>query len=393
MSITIHHGANGSYKTSGVVQDYYIDAVKSGRVVVTNIRGISRDNTLSVFPDMPDSHDVIYIDTDSSEGRALIATWWHWVPLGALLLFDEAGVNFPKRWRESDLKAFNYPDQYDDGVLVPGIDAAAYAGRPYDWVEAWEKHRHYNWDIVLSAPNIKSLRDDIRNTTEGAYKHKNRAILGPLFKGSYKEGYHDATTNGASASDFYVIKNKRINKNTFRLYSSTKTGKHTETLNGFNLFSHPKILFMLGIALCSIGWAFYRGTPSIFTEKPPQAVSVVNNKNLSPDTSADFQSLTNAFDKANGFSGSGLSDRKNSISSNVNHPLSGFTAKITGYAYQPSADKYFYQFKISDAQESVFFSAQELEEYGYTLKPDSKCHAQLRYKGKNIEISCFTQTL
>jgi zona occludens toxin len=393
MSITIHHGANGSYKTSGVVQDYYIDAVKSGRVVVTNIRGISRENTLSIFPDMPDSHDVIYVDTDSSEGRALIATWWHWVPLGALLLFDEAGVNFPKRWRESDLKSFNYPDQNIDGVFIAGIDAAARAGRPYDWVEAWEKHRHYNWDIVLSAPSIKSLRDDIRNTTEGAYKHKNRAILGPMFKGSYKEGYHDATANGTSPSDFYVIKNKRINKNTFRLYSSTKTGKHTDTLNGFSLFSHPKILFMLGIAICAFGWTVYRGVPSVFTAEPPEAVTVVNDQSVVEGGQADYESLGAAFDASSSVSSSRISDRKNSSVSNVVHPFSGYSVRITGYAYQPSIDKYFYQFEVVSNNEIVYFNAESITRLGYKVRPDSGCHAVLQYKNQKTDITCFTQKI
>jgi zona occludens toxin len=392
MSITIHHGANGSYKTSGVVQDYYLPAALAGRVVVTNIRGISRERTFELFPDTPEKHDVIYVDTDTSEGRQKLSTWWHWCPLGALLLFDEAGVNFPKRWRESDLQTLNYPPIIDGDHQISGMDAAAAAGRPYDWIEAWEKHRHYNWDIVLSAPNIKSLRDDIRNTTEGAYKHKNRALLGPLFKGSYKEGYHDATTNGVSQSDFFVIKNKRIKPAVFGLYDSTKTGKAQDTLNGFNLFTHPKVLLLLAVAFLPIGWAFYNGLPSIFSEAPPAAVQTPNPApKAAPDPVqvATFNDLESRFQTLNGVPDSGLLDGKNSL----DHPLKGFSAKISGYAYQPSTDHYFYQFQVNSDQGSRYYTVEDLQRFGYAVKAESECSLKIIYNGARYSLGCFTVTL
>ena len=200
MSIIIHHGSNGSYKTSGVIQDYFIPAALEGRVVVTNIRGVSYDNTFDVLGDLVASgFDVINVGTGTFEGREKLASFWHWCPLGALLLFDEAGVNFPKRWREKDLEK----------LILPNFTEL---GRPRDWVEAWEMHRHFNWDIVLSCPNIKSVRQDIRDTSEGAYKHRNNALVG--MKGSYNEGFHSAQDNGSSSSQFITVKKKKINDRT-----------------------------------------------------------------------------------------------------------------------------------------------------------------------------------
>lgn len=39
VSIKIHHGPNGSNKTSGARQDDAVPALKDGRVIITNIRG------------------------------------------------------------------------------------------------------------------------------------------------------------------------------------------------------------------------------------------------------------------------------------------------------------------------------------------------------------------
>ncbi|MVD25636.1 zonular occludens toxin, partial [Vibrio cholerae] len=41
MSIFIHHGAPGSYKTSGALWLRLLPAIKSGRHIITNVRGLN----------------------------------------------------------------------------------------------------------------------------------------------------------------------------------------------------------------------------------------------------------------------------------------------------------------------------------------------------------------
>jgi zona occludens toxin len=396
MSITIHHGPNGSFKTSGVMQDYFIPAAKAGRIVVTNIRGVSRERTLKEMPEIPESFDVIFVDTEKTDGRALLATWWHWVPHGALLLFDEAGVMFPKRWTQSDLSKLAYPGTVlEDGTELDSVDSAAAVDRPCYWNEAWEMHRHYNWDVVLSAPNIKLLREDVRSTTEGAYKHRNKALLGPMFKG-YKEGYHSAATNG-SMSDLEVIKDKRIGKLAFSLYDSTKTGIFSSTLNGFNAFTHPKILFFMGLAVSAFAYALYAGggkqpwelgssaTPPIATQTPAGTVKTAKK--------SDDLDLKSRFDSFASVPPSRVSGRKSTINGPVEHPFQGFNARITGYAYQPKSNKYYYQVTVFDEDQSIAFTNTDLEEYGYRIRPDSSCRMKLRYKLHSFNINCFSVAL
>ena len=90
MAIKIHHGPNGSYKTSGAVWDDAVPAAKSGRLIVTNIRGMSEDRFRALFPDLPDSFELEYINHETQDGMDRIRTWFQWAPRDAFLIFDEA---------------------------------------------------------------------------------------------------------------------------------------------------------------------------------------------------------------------------------------------------------------------------------------------------------------
>jgi zona occludens toxin len=69
MPIKIHHGPPGSFKTAGAMADDFLREAKKGRVIVTNVRGVSRERTLKRFPDLPDAFDEIHVDDKTEEGR------------------------------------------------------------------------------------------------------------------------------------------------------------------------------------------------------------------------------------------------------------------------------------------------------------------------------------
>lgn len=241
MPIKIHHGPPGSYKTAGAVMDDLIPAVQAGRTIVTNVRGVSRERCLEVFPDVSESLEIIQVDTSTAEGRSQLATWFHWVPLGALLLIDEAQSVYPKRWGKADIEALDYPG---------GVDAAREANRPHDWATAWEMHRHYNWDVVLTTPSIKLIRSDIRETADMAYKHRNMASIG--IKGFYMEAAHPADGNGARSEFLGEPKIKKIKGAVWQLYDSTATGVHAEGFGGIKIWKDPKLLLALGVLAISV---------------------------------------------------------------------------------------------------------------------------------------------
>lgn len=252
MSIKIHHGPPGSYKTAGAMSDDFIREAKAGRVIVTNVRGVTRERVLEQFEDLPDTFDVINVDDKTEEGRQKWAKWFHWVPKGAFLFVDEIQDIWPKRWRDNDLRALDYPG----GVVVAGEH-----DRPYCWEQAFEKHRHWNWDMVFTTPSYKKVRDDVKQCAEMAYKHKNLAILG--IKGHYIEAAHLADDDGGSPSQFLTINRKKVKPHVFRIYDSTATGTVTDTKAGFNLLQNPRVAILLGIMVILGAFLLSRPAPKV----------------------------------------------------------------------------------------------------------------------------------
>ena len=274
MSVKIHHGAPGSYKTSGAVADDFLPAVKQGRLVITNVRGLTVERVRDakypltwwekrkgitepykpVFPEIGDGFDIIHIDTTTSENREHLARFFHWAPVGSeekqgpLFILDEAQAIFPDRWMKNDIALLDFPG---------GLDAAKAAGRPARWTEAWEMHRHYGWDFTLTTPNISLIRSDIRAVSEGAFKHRNLATVG--VKGRYMEAFHMAQDSGQSPSHFLSVKPKRIPKQIWGLYDSTTTGTHSDTLAGVSIFKDPKVMGLVALATgaFALGWYGY----------------------------------------------------------------------------------------------------------------------------------------
>lgn len=233
MSIKIHHGPNGAYKTSGAIQDDAVPALKQGRLIITNVRGFTVERVMAAMPELPGTVDIINLDLESLADMERMRTWFQWAPRGAFIIFDETQLVFPKTWREKDLERFEFPG---------GPEEVAKADRPMSWLDGWTRHRHWNWDIVLTTPNISYIRDDIRMTCEMAYKHSNLAVIG--IGGRYKEAQHDAQLNRAPMEGT-VIEYKKIKPITFKLYLSTSTGITQDTKAGKSLLRSPKLLFLL----------------------------------------------------------------------------------------------------------------------------------------------------
>ena len=266
MSIKIHHGPPGSYKTSGAVADDFIPAVLAGRHIITNVRGLeSESNVRGVLEgkgmSVPESFRLTFIDSGDSEQMEMLRRFWHWSPDGAFFLIDEVQEVWSKSLRDSHLAKLNYPN---------GIDQANQDGKFLTIALAFEKHRHRNWDFIVTSPNINKVHPVVRGSAEAAYKHKNLATLGKLFKGRYIEAYHAADTNGKPA-DFYSIRRKSIPKYVFSLYKSTATGVVTDTTAGQSLFKDPKVLgLLIFIALIFLA-VFSLGAPKMLSgEDSPQ---------------------------------------------------------------------------------------------------------------------------
>ncbi|MCY1353555.1 Zonular occludens toxin (Zot) [compost metagenome] len=377
MSIKIHHGPNGSYKTSGAIQDDAIPALKEGRVIITNVRGFTLERAYAVFPDLPNTAEIINLDLESLADLERMRTWFQWAPRGAFLIFDETQLLFPKSWRERDLERFDFPG---------GPEAAHAADRPMGWLDAWTRHRHFNWDIVLTTPNVSYIRDDIRMTCEMAYKHSNLAVIG--IPGRYKEAQHDAQLNRPPA-DGTIIEYKRIRKETFALYQSTATGKTHDTKAGKSLFRSPKLVLLLVLLACCIGFVWYMGPLRTIGGGAAETVAAPVPA-TPPAAGTPAPVAAPARGGTTGLLPAGpVSDRVAAAPVELSaHPFADRRISILAHAYRRSKGD-IYMFALDDPEgRHLELTSWQLIGSGYRVIPKGECIAELAYEKWKATVTC-----
>lgn len=377
MAIKIHHGPNGSYKTSGAVWDDAVPAAKEGRLIITNVRGMSRERFCEVFDDLPDSFDVKFISHESTEGMALIRTWFQWAPRNAFLIFDEVQIIFPSKWNAKFLESFDYPG---------GPDKAKADDKPADWLSAWTMHRHFNWDIILTTPNIKYLHSDIRETSEAAYQHSNLALLGKAMKKlvgkDYKEAMHSAQENKAPTDGSNIVNLRKIDPRVFKLYDSTATGVHRDTMAGKNALASPRVLVLGGVAAAVIGLVFYLNDgnpfhnpldiktlhPGVPVVKAPAPESPKPSPDVAPVRVPAQQTLPPA--------------------SVTTDPYGAFDIVIKGSLWNEEKGVLFV-FQISRDQHAFTHTTRDMIAAGYEIYARGSCAADLVFQGQKRTVTCL----
>lgn len=281
MTTAIIHGDPGSYKTSSLVSDYLVSGLKQGRVIVTNIRGVKTpEETALIYGfELPDSSQIINVSFDE-DGFEKMARFFHWVPEGSLILMDEGQRVYPTRLRDFKLYDLNDPK----------------SSRPKTVEDAFDSHRHMNWDIYISTPNIGKVHKEIRAVAEYGYRHKNLATVFSFMKGRYKRVTHNAENSGASLTHAISSSIKKIDKRCFDVYESTATGKTKDSQAGVSFFKQPKILFLLCVLLYSIwnmGSTYHAagGLPAMFGgHSTQQTVSLPSSAAQAPSSNVSFSS-------------------------------------------------------------------------------------------------------
>lgn len=241
MTACIYHGPPGSYKTFSLIQDVVVPALISGRSVVTNIRGLDDidriESALGVT--IPDAAELITISHDK-QGFDDMARFFHWAPEGALIVMDEGQRVYPSRLRNLS--------QFDNHTQQPGEE-----GRPITVEDAFDKHRHYNWDIYLSTPFIGKIHNEVRQVCEYAYKHRNVSGFLPWWKNRYRQTKHEPLNNGTSAS--HAIgdpKGRKADVRIFGTYQSTKTGVANDSNENKSIFRQKKIYFYFAVIVVAV---------------------------------------------------------------------------------------------------------------------------------------------
>jgi zona occludens toxin (predicted ATPase) len=269
MATSIHHGPPGSFKSFTLVQRFAIPALQEGRTVVSNIRGFdSLELIKAAFPDIaiPAGTRLIYVDCSTAEGRKKIAQFFHWVPIGSAIFIDELQEIYPAR---RDFKMTSL-DVYvpDAGEVIEKSSTGE--DRPRDIFVAFDKQRHYNWDIYGSTTNIAKVKKEIRQCAEWAYRHRSMVGVLPWKKNSWREHQHDPEYSGKSKSHVAGTPVEyKADPRVFRCYSSTATGNHVESNAGRSILSDPKlraVALLVCICLSYMGYQLFK-----FVFAPSQA--------------------------------------------------------------------------------------------------------------------------
>lgn len=365
MAIKIHHGPNGSYKTSGAIQDDLIPALKAGRHIITNIRGLTRERVFQVFPDLPSSVEIENLDLEDLDDLEKMRTFPQWAPRGAFIIFDETQLIFLKSWRETDLRKFDFPG---------GPKSAKEADRPINWLDGWTRHRHWNWDIILTTPNIGYIREDIRLTAEKAYLHSNLAVIG--INGRYKESQHAATEN-KPAMKGSMVSIKKINKRTFKLYDSTATGTVSDTIAGKSIFRDPKVLLLLALPALLFG-KFLFGDGFSFNRAVEDRRA--NELAMGTDPSGSVSDHQIHTSPPRSPSTIPVSRQQNYRPDFLEHPFQGHTIAIKGALLGSKHGLRLYLFDvISQTGERFQINSRQILQSGYTLSETSDCSVRLTF--------------
>lgn len=263
MTAAFHHGKPGSFKSFAVVQDVMVKEILKGRTVVTNIRGFNSIPKIQevLAEDIPNNSKIedskiIYVEADTNEGYEYLARFFHWAPLGALIVLDEAQRIYSKK--ERSFSKYNYKNP--EGT--PPKEA-----RPETLENAFDQHRHYDWDIYLLTPNIQKVHSEIRQVADIAYRHRSLKGMLPdwwpswmpfLKKIDWRQYAHDPEHTGLSTTHYLETPtDHRVDSRIFELYQSTKTNKKKEKLEERKIFKDRRIrmaLLVIGISLFAFIW-------------------------------------------------------------------------------------------------------------------------------------------
>lgn len=390
MTINIHHGPPGSYKSAGVVQRYVIPALTGqdkdypdGRCVVTNIRGLdSIDRVEEAFGVTcgPESR-IINLETETRDALEYAARWFHWAPIGALIVLDEAQAVYPSSRRDFKIEHLDYPG---------GKEAAQNDNRPADVLLAFDMHRHYNWDLFLCTPNIAKIHKEIRQSTQQAFRHWQMGHIVPWKKNKWRELEHDPENSGKSAShSIGVPKEYKVDLRVFQCYQSTKTGKAKGVVGGNSILKDRKLQLAALVIVGSFTLLGYQAYNIIEREKARFSGDPVDiPEGDQVDGSVDPDGTDGRGPASDSSSQRSLNGRPPRLPTpgEVDHPFSDVFLRISGNVNSE------YLFHGKDDQGEFALTHSDLVSYGYRVIFVTRCYGQL-YWDQELAQNLFCQRM
>lgn len=418
MAATIYHGPPGSYKTASALWFDVIPALKSGRLVVTNIEGLKpiEDIEDALNIEFPTSAKLWRLSTQSSAGMALMRRWFHWLPVGALLVIDEVQQVFPKKtsfsldkydrtgsiyklkdslppqWFSEHLERLSQVKNEGEGSQLDDLGEAEFDENghiiyPDTALNSLMRHRKYNWDILVCTPNIRQVHPVFREATEVAYCYSNKdsiAKVFPWYKRNPRILQHNPESNGNTVNKTDIVLHRRIPVDVHKAYKSTATGKITSSGASKTPFSSPAVLASFGVSLLCFCYVAYT-IPSLFSSSDIDQTSKKTDSMALPKT----QPISTKNNHSNRSHDVNQAITENAISIKLPHKASHI--ELTGVQTIYNSGQVVhreYTFTLHIEQKEYSINSDTLDNFGYQVRYISDCLVQLQKNGAYAYVIC-----
>lgn len=419
----IFHGPPGSYKTSSAVWYEMLPALRNGRIIITNIEGMKPVDEIqkSLSETFPETADIWRVSTQKEHGRELMRNFYHWAPIGAMIIIDEVQDVYPV---ERTFKVENYdyrhidnykdeiPDKFFnthknrlndikptdltsadiDDINQQVFDDNGHIIYPTTLKEAFMRHRKYNWDILVCTPDITHINGIIRSACELAFHHSSKDSIGkiiPYYHRRPRIKQHPVKENGTVSRKADLITFRKVPIDVHKTYKSTATGKITASGVGRTPLSSGALIFAALVLVASISYGiyavfFYEST----LEKAVQVASGTASNGLE-DVQANIDQ-DNSFLRASDLY---QDDLANTVRLALpNHPdqvyMLGATERYEDGQFQSA--HIHYELKYTDS--SAYLTSDELSHFDIEVKYIAPCISEMTFGIITEVIFCKTKT-
>ncbi|MGL1956084.1 MAG: zona occludens toxin-like protein [Colwellia sp.] len=405
MSASIFHGAPGSFKSASAFWFEVLPALRSGRIVVTNIEGVLTKESIEIELNevFPKSADIWRLSSQTDTGLFLWRRWFWWMPVKAFIIIDEVQDVFPndsKVFKPEELdnkgidslkshlpeKFYNHykvvisqfkPDlsestQDDTGETI--LDENGDILYPRLMREANMRHRKYNWDIIYCTPEITEIHKLVRSVCEFAYYHKYNQALEfiPYFKRRPRTHEHSPKSTGLPRKKDDITKWKKIPLDVHKCYRSTSTGGITKR-GGANGFKDPTLIFTFALLLFAVCYATWWGFIKEDRKSLQQHSIEANQENSQVSSNATVENISISR-SVNSFQG----NNENVVSLKL--PYESSIIYMTGYqTVLLNKDRVYkeYFFSLISQQNEISLNSNDLYYFGISVEFINDCTVKL----------------
>lgn len=435
MASSIYHGKPGSYKTSTAVWFHILPALRKGRFVCTNVEGLySLEEIEEILGEkFPETAYLFRVSTLNDIGINTMAKWFHWLPLGALIVIDEIQnlynskdrTDFKKHDTKRDINTLdrildfpNLPDNvkylsqqslvsvvddgYKDDMGISERDSNGHILYPSNIKDALMRHRKYNWDIIACTPEISHVHTLYRGVSEKAVSHRSFDFVPlPWFQRRPRTHEHNPMEKGIRPVKGETVKRPKVPLKVFSLYKSTQTGKNNRSGVNENPFKNRGVLFKifapLSIVLGFLLLALFGGSDSSLSDASQTSAKAQTDVNASSQARSSVagegvpvrsgDSVNTIFNDAPDF----LLQLKVDSLYIVGHVerikfLGVLTTSNGAIPKQQKSDYFVFAGKSGDGE--VSFNSDDLLDMGYTIKKISSCYVQINNRTRVIHSYC-----